>query len=373
MILCRKCSRELPDDAVLCCYCGVKQALPKQKTRTHGNGQGTVFRDSRTGKWIARVIIGWRVDEEGKLHAVTKSKSGLRTSREARAILPQLQAMTIAPPPDVTFSQLYARWSEGYDIRVTKSTMDCYRAAYKHCTRLYGRRFSEIRGDDLQACLDECDAGKRTKENMKALLSLLYKYAMHNDLVPRNRAETLYTGNGHKGTRPAFTAAEVETIRQAIGVVPYADYIYCMIYLGYRPGEMLALEKSAYDQEHHCLIGGSKTEAGRNRIVTISPKVAPLIERQLRTPGRYLFPRHADAQKLSDNYFRKFCFQPVMRALGITGRVPYSCRHTFANLLKDVSGSDTDKAALMGHANASMTKYYQSADYESLQRLTDIL
>lgn len=372
-MICKSCKRELPDDALLCCYCGVKQVRPRQKTRTHGNGQGTVFRDKKTGKWVARVIIGWRLDENGQLRAITKSKSGLRTSNEARAVIPKLQAMSIAPPPDVTFTELYKRWHDVYDVRVTKSTMDCYRAAYKYCAHLYGMRFADIKGDDLQACIDGCSAGKRTKENIKAFMSLMYKYAMHNDIVSRNRAETLYTGNGVKGTRPAFTREELERIRQAVDTVPYADYVYCMIYLGYRPGEMLTLEKSAYDAAHNCLIGGSKTEAGRDRIVTISPKIAPLIERQLRTPGSYLFPRHCDHQKLSENYFRKYCFQPAMRALGISGRVPYSCRHTFANLLKDVIGSDTDKSSLMGHANAAMTKYYQSADYESLRKLTDMI
>ena len=74
---------------------------------------------------------------------------------------------------------------------------------------------------------------------------------------------------------------------------------------------------------------------------------------------------------MSEAYFRDYCFMPVMEALHIIGKTPYSCRHTFANLLKAVRGSDTDKAALIGHADASMTKYYQSADYESLRAITD--
>ena len=45
----------------------------------------------------------------------------------------------------------------------------------------------------------------------------------------------------------------------------------------------------------------------------------------------------------------------------------------FADLLKKVYGSDTDKAELIGHADASMTKYYQSADFESMQKITDAL
>ena len=62
-----------------------------------------------------------------------------------------------------------------------------------------------------------------------------------------------------------------------------------------------------------------------------------------------------------------------MDALGFTDRRPYSCRHTFANLLKNVSGADTDKAALMGHADASMTKYYQAEEMDKLQAMVDRL
>lgn len=95
----------------------------------------------------------------------------------------------------------------------------------------------------------------------------------------------------------------------------------------------------------------------------------PIIEEQLKTPGEYLFPCYNGTQ-MTVNHFQKV-FRGIMDALGIEGMVPYSCRHTFSNLLKNVKGSDTDKASLMGHADASMTKYYQSADYKSLKAITD--
>ena len=34
-------------------------------------------------------------------------------------------------------------------------------------------------------------------------------YAMQNEIVDRNRAQSLYTGNEKKGTRPAFTMEEL--------------------------------------------------------------------------------------------------------------------------------------------------------------------
>ena len=52
--------------------------------------------------------------------------------------------------------------------------------------------------------------------------------------------------------------------------------------------------------------------------------------------------------------------------------VPYSCRHTFSNMLANVAGADKDKAALIGHEDYTTTKkMYQSAEIENLLRITN--
>lgn len=363
---CIRCHKPI-EDTPFCPHCGARQQRVRS-VKSRGNGQGTAYKRGKT--WTSKVIIGWRKDDDGSLHQVARTKSGFKTKREALEACSGLLSMSSSPPPTIRFSQLYDQWLPKYEERVSKSTMRCYKAAYKHCKSLYHMRFIDIHGDDLQACIDTCPAGKRTKENIKAFLSLLYKYAIHNDIVSKNRAGTLYTGDGKKGTRPAFTLDEVDRIRRAIGVVPFAGYIYCLIYLGYRPTEMLSLRKSDYDARHNCFYGGIKTEAGRNRFVTISPKIQPIIDELLKQDGEYIFSL-TGTKPMTEFYFRNFCFSPCMEALHIVGRTPYSCRHTFANLLKAVAGSDTDKAALMGHSGTSQTKDYQSADYDSLQKITN--
>ena len=156
-----------------------------------------------------------------------------------------------------------------------------------------------------------------------------------------------------------------------------------MCYLGFRPNEMLSLTKKAYHEEDGAsyLVGGFKTEAGTNRKVTISPKILPIIRRRLADKSSiYLFPKQ-DGSVMRDAYFRDVFYetlnrlgiQPIPKAGERAHLVPYSCRHTFANLMKNVTGSDTDKAALMGHADASMTKKYQSEELENLVRITNAL
>lgn len=220
------------------------------------------------------------------------------------------------------------------------------------------------------AKIDACPRGKRTKEDMRTVAGLLNKFAMDQDIIPRNYAANLYTGRDRKGTRPAFTWDEVDAIRQAVGTLPYADYVYTLIYTGFRPSELFALTKDSYNAQDNTLTGGAKTEAGRDRVVPVYSGLLPILQRRLESPSRWLFPR-ADGTQMNERYFRSACFNPLMDQLGITDRLPYSCRHTFANLLKQVRGSDTDKAAIIGHADASMTKYYQSADLASLRSIID--
>lgn len=75
--------------------------------------------------------------------------------------------------------------------------------------------------------------------------------------------------------RASFDADQIKKIKEACGVIPYADYIYCMCYLGFRPTEFLGLSIDNYDKKEKVLRAGIKTEAGKNRTVTISPKIHP--------------------------------------------------------------------------------------------------
>lgn len=372
---CRKCKKEIPAESAFCLFCGTEQAV-KEYRRTRSNGMGTAYKRGKT--WTASVTVAWKEEtpaDGGKPHfiPIKRTKGGFKTKREALEHCAVLRGQPAkAKNAGITFAKLYEQWKPYYEPRISMSTMKCHASAYKWFKPIWYFVFADICAEDLQNCIEKCTAGKRTKENMKSLAMALYKYAGANKIAEHNYAQYIYCGNDTKTTRPPFTTEEVEKIRQAIGKLPYADYVYCMIYTGFRPNEMLSLTVDAYDAAHKTLTGGFKTEAGRNRIVTLSPKIEPIVARLARDklPSAYIFLRD-DGKCMNDKYFRDKVFYPLMAALKIEDRVPYSCRHTFANLMKNVHGSDTDKAALIGHADASMTKYYQSPDYDSLRAITD--
>ena len=364
----------------------------KRRTKTRGNGTGCAYWDPVHRYWIAQVIVDWRVSAEDKpLVPVKKTKGGFKTRDKALQYCPILKAEYNGPTAsDMTLQQIYEAWEPWYSPRVDASTMNGYRAAYAYFKELHETKIVQITADQLQKCMDDCPKGKRTHQNMKVVAGLLWKYAKSKHIVSQVESETLYTGRGQSKKREALTDIEVEKIRKAIGKYRYAEYIYCLCYLGYRPGEMLELRK---DQviEHKgrlFLIEGKKTDAGRNRTVPVHQKIEDIIRDRLMVPGTELvFPQYQFGRvskkhpvalfegfkQMSDNYFREMVFKPIMASLCIAeGKVPYGARHTFSNKLKDAEGNDIDKAALMGHSDYTFTQTkYQSTSLDELAAVMD--
>lgn len=256
--------------------------------------------------------------------------------------------------------------------------MGCYRAAFKYFEDLWYTKVDELTVDDLQECLDECGKGRRTMENMRALMGLLMKYAVPRKLCEMNLAQFL-TINAEAGShRPGFSPEDLHKIQKNVCRDPKIAVIMCMIYTGFRPSEFLSLTGASYDPARQTLTGGAKTAAGRNRIVTISPKIA-----------EYVPHKPADAPlwgEWSDlKQFTEKLFYPALEAAGVENPIveingvkrhkytPHSCRHTFATLMKSVPGADKDKLELIGHASSEMLRYYQDVGLEDLRKITDKL
>lgn len=361
---CRKCKKELPEGATFCCWCGIRQQEPKKPKRA--NGEGSIIPHGNGYMAIARKRAA-----NGKY--ISKSKCGFKTQREARAYIPELQKALNRPgslSERITFAQLYDKWVPFYEKRVSEGEMKSAAAAYKHFADVGNLVFADITTAQLQGCLDACPRGKRTKENMKLLCGRLYSFAIGERIVAVDYSRPLHCGNEEKGTRPPFTLEEIAAIDRAEREgVPYADYVLVMIYTGFRPTEFLTLTAASYDPSLNALRGGIKTEAGRNRLIPVHPRIQAIVGRAV-ARGGVLFPG-VDGKPMTDEQFRERCFQPLMDRLGIAGRVPYSARHSFSNFLKKPAGADKDKIALMGHSDKAQTIYYQTADIDSLRAIVE--
>ena len=383
-MICRKCRQDVTDGA-FCLLCGTRQDTAHRSVKRRGNGQGSVYR-LQNGKYKAVAIQYYYTDEKGNVHKKTRS-AVFATKKDAVLALPELKKDRAQKTKQITFKELYDKWLPTH--RAGKATVDCYKYAFKYFAPVYNMRMNDIEIEDLQDCMDECGKGKRTQENMKAACGLVYKYGIPRHYVPDNLnlSQFLIVSGNAPTKRDSFTPSQINQIKSAVGVVPYADYLLCMIYLGFRPSEFLALTIDRYDRDRQCIVGGSKTEAGTNRTVTVSPKIQPILSELIRDKAQGpLFPDRQTGDFLPLKKFTEDFFYPTLEAISIPNPMvadangnkrhkftPHSCRHTFATLLKRTSGSDKDKLELIGHTTDEMLRYYQDVDLDDLRKITDQL
>ena len=359
------------------------------KPKSRGNKTGSVFFRKDRKCWTAQITVGWKPSlTKDTLIPIKKTISGFKTKKDALKALDRLLNGETYLDDKTSLDDVFQSWYKSYEPRVAYKTLLGYKQAYNYFSDLKYRRISTITAADLQSCMDKCPKGKRTHQMMKVVAGLIWAYALDTNHVQKNITKNLYIGKHETQTREPLSSAEIELIRQHIGIIPYCEYIYCMCYLGFRPGEFLEIRKNQVISEIlnseviYYIVEGKKTTAGINRRVVVPNQILPIIKERLNVKNTdYLFPfyyrnRHTgelkEFRKMTVNYFCESVFKPIMNQLGIKGKVPYSARHSYADKLKRADGADRDKAALIGHSDYAFTaKQYQSSPLEDLKIITD--
>ena len=373
-MLCRKCKKDIPDGSKFCNYCGTKQDYEKS-TKKRGNGQGCVYR-MPDGKWKVEVTLGYD-EADGKLKRKRMTKTGFATKKDALAYIPQLQQTVTVTDKGIKFKDLFKKWLDGHTAKVGKSTIDNYKSANKYFAPIFYVEVAKLRTEHLQKCIDECPHGRRTKENMKAVGTCMFRLAMQLDIVDRNYAEYIYIPKEDKEERLAFSTEQLQTMWEHINIFPNLKYVLVLCYTGMRLGEMLDAKTATYNKEQGYFITGSKTEAGKNRIITIAPEILPFFDDFGKNECLFFDRKKPPTEKV----FRNSFFYPALKGIGMDVitedgshlYTPHCCRHTFATMMKEVDAPNTDKQKLIGHSKFEMTAHYTHTDVESLRKITDNL
>lgn len=337
------------------------------------NGTGTVVKLSgnRRKPYVVRASAR---DEYN--HIKQRALSYHATAREAQAALDQYnadKATGSAPQADklsMTLGGIYNIWSDRKYAKAGQSSIRSYVASWKRMERLSAIKMRDITIDMLQAIIDDGEKtglSKSSIKNDKLLMHALFRFSMERDIVMKDYSEFVQLptveAKHEKGT---FTEAQIEQIEQmAQDGIPWADTVLMLCYTGFRIAEFLALTKESYHADGDYLQGGLKTEAGKNRIIPVHPRIKPYLMAWLKKEGNKLIFR--EDRKLTTNRYRAYEFKEIMESIGLPKATPHWCRHTFSSILHAAGVPDLEHKRLMGHANSNVTEHYTHTDIEQLR------
>lgn len=334
------------------------------------NGYGSIIKtkDKRRKQWRVRVTAGW--NDEGK--QIYKNLGYYATRKEAMDALNLYHTNPHMINSDITFAELYEKFSRIKFKDIGDSSIKAYELSFKYFSDLHDIQFSAIRTDNLRESIDKIDK-HGIKRKMKTLLNQLYDYAMENDIVDKDYSKFVKVGrNTNKTLKVPFTQNEIDILFKNIDNFEIVDSILIMIYSGFRIGELLDIKKDDVNIEEHYIVGGKKTEAGKDRLVPISDKIWAMVENRYNNTDKYLF-FHDEPNKQMNYRTYKDKFDLVMKNLDMK-HTPHECRHTFATLLDNAGANERSITRIIGHNSFITTdKFYTHKDIDELRKAIDMI
>ena len=353
---CRKCGGSLPAEAPFCPWCGTRQE-PERKKRSRGNGEGTVYQ-LPGGKYRADMSLF----VQGRRFRATRG--GFARKKDALAAMPELKAelerkVALAngydqpeEPEDPRLEKLLREWQESYGYqKLSETKKSHYRTAWERMRSTWGLRIGTLRLSTMQRVVEECPGGYYPKRDIKALYSHLYKYAIRHEVVERNRALYLELPECKGGRREVWKPEEIAAWwRDSQAGHRVSRLVLIMIYTGMRTGELRAQDPAKVYLDKRYMVGGIKTQAGKDRQIPLAQVILPLVRQALKEARYGLLPMRPD--EFYDEY------AAAVERLGIRPLSPYSCRHTAATALAEAGVAPAVIQEILGHADYSTTLGY---------------
>lgn len=316
-------------------------------------GYGSVYKlsGSRRRPFTARIQT-WHNTESGRPEY--KYLGYYKTSQEAlQALMEYNKSPYDLDLINYTISDLYSEFKKRKLSKLSNSGVYIYQAAYKYLAPIHDMKIKEIKTFHLQKIIDNIDRKWQTKNHVQTLLNQLFDIAIELDIVTKNYAKFTKIGpkeesNIHK----SFTSDEIKLLFEAIKTEPFADTVLIMIYSGLRPSELLNIEKSSVNLEQMYITAGSKTKAGKNRVIPINKKIFPFIKKRCASSNIYIIEKNGCPVKYSS--YRRI-YIDLMKKLNME-HLPHDGRHTFASLADTAGMNKVSIKRIMGHATNDITE-----------------
>ena len=318
LIKCPECDLQVSDKAISCPHCGYPldtKAIKRQhnkstKRKRLPNGFGTISKLKNKNlrrPFRAQVCVGKNFYGR-PIYKSLKPQSSFETYNDAYAALMEYHKNPYDLDSDLTVEQLYEKWSEEYFKTLSSHSSErTVKSAWNYCSSIYGMRAKDLRARHIKGCMEdgtyivngkEKHPSPTTKTKIKSLFNLMLDYAEEHELVDKNYARTFKLADDiikdieeEKKDHIDFTNEEMQKLWNNLYDVDYVDVLLIQCYSGWRPQELGLLKIENVDLDNWFITGGMKTDAGKDRVVPVHPKIRSLV--------KY---RYQEAQKLGSEY-----------------------------------------------------------------------
>lgn len=307
------------------------------------NGYGSVVKLSgnRRRPYAVRKTIGW--NEKG--HPIYSCIGYAPTREEGMIMLAEYNKNPYnIEDLNITVEELYNKWYEREKPRMTKSLANSMAAAWKHCSSVYSISYRNLKSYNMQDCIDNCPLSYSTKSSIKNLFAHLDKFALELDIIIKCRSTLITAPPVPETSRVPFSEIEIDTL-WSISDREWVDTVLIFIYTGLRISELLNIKRSDIDLESKTITGGVKTNAGKNRIIPIHPRILPFIIARYSQGGEYLI--NVNGNKCTLNRYYNV-WTKLMASLHFT-HTPHECRHTFRSRMDSAGANKRCIDLIMGH------------------------
>ena len=338
------------------------------------NGFGSIICLDKSGKkrrkpWAVRITTGWKDGKQQRkyLGYYATQKDALVALADYHNSGANLDTMKM------TVEDVWNRWFERLEKKDTsKSIMNGHLMALHRLTDMLSKPFNSIKTVHLQEWMDSIDLKPSSKQKVRSTMIQLFEYAIKNDIVTKNYAKFIEINEKVESVGSAFSTEEIDKLWELYNKYNNTDarLLLMLIYNGMRINELLSVEREHINFEEQYIIGGSKTEAGKDRVIPIHDKLLPLYKEAI-GDGKYLITNYRKG-KMSYSSAQQRCSK-LFDELGFEHTL-HDTRRTTISLLHTANVPIETIKIIVGHSGDSVTeKVYLFKEPKELVKIINMI
>ena len=335
------------------------------------NGSGSVVKLSgkRRRPYAVRIFDGIEIKPDGNGKQKYKYLGYFEKQKDALQFLEKYNStpVTLAKPKVESnkhkFSEIYKMYIDELHQRPKKLSEHSFKirhAGYTNLEPLHNMVFENITLEDLEsAARMKSHMSPSTIGNLMTVLRGMYKTALRHKFVTEDLSALMIVDHLNENSRPHVPFSEDEVnLLWAHKDEFYPQIALILIYTGMRVSELLQIKSENVHLNERYMIGGIKTDAGRNRTIPIAEKIVPFLD----TSHEYLITKNGENliyKKAWDG------FSVAMKNLGMTHTF-HDTRHTCASLMDKAKITPLHQKLILGHSVGDITHHYTHVDIKDL-------